>query len=69
VSTTVPQEWVSRKGVAEFLNLRSLNTVDKLRDRGMPAIKLGDTKGSTVRFWLPDVDAWVREHGIDDEAA
>lgn len=54
------ERWVSRRECATHLGV-SLDTLDRLvRDEELPSKKLTAAPNGARRFWLPDVDEWVR---------
>jgi excisionase family DNA binding protein len=60
----VINRWVTKDELALHLGV-SESTIDRLVDKGMPSIKLNEARSGARRFWLDDVDEWVRENGKD----
>lgn len=56
--------WVTKDELELHLGV-SGSTIDRLVERGLPSIKLNEARAGARRFWIPDVDEWVREHGKD----
>jgi hypothetical protein len=55
-------EMLKKKDVARLLKI-SIHTLDIwVMKKKIPFIKLGQAKPSPVRFELPVIEAWIREH-------
>jgi excisionase family DNA binding protein len=55
--------WVSISQLADHLGV-SRETIRRWRDEeGLPGVRIGSgSRGGTVRFYMPDVFEWLREH-------
>lgn len=56
-----PSQLLDRNGIASVLGL-STGTIDKLRKRGLPAIRVGDVP----RFVAADCVEWLKTNGAED---
>jgi predicted DNA-binding transcriptional regulator AlpA len=55
-------EWVSAEQLAHHLSI-SVDTVWRLRDQGMPSVKLSPGKTGARRFNVAEVEQWLRDRG------
>jgi excisionase family DNA binding protein len=64
----VNDRWVTRDEIADHLGVTKATVDAWVRERGMPSVKVGDGRPGTRRFWVPDVDQWVREQAPKEAA-